>query len=356
MTDLTQAAHLQEAFRVQAGACRVMGSPFTADLLDGAIAAIGAGGALDELLSPWLGLSIPDLARSVLPLRLAGALHRVALTGDDAALSAAFPTDGAAAWRAAETYIADHRDWFALRLKSPPQTNEVRRSAALMAGLLTLAQDHTMPLSLLELGASAGLNLNLDAFGYRNDVWHWGRDDDLVIDTEWSGGLPPLVPLKIAARAGCDQNPLDPSSAEDRLSLGAYVWADQADRLDRLHRALDIAVRRGTKVDRADAADWVEAKLAQRPTGQLTVVYHSIFYQYPPDATRARIETAIRSAGADATPATPLAWLRFEPEAALGGPMTSARCLLDVIAWPGGTHRVLAEVDPHGRKVTWLQG
>jgi hypothetical protein len=354
MADLTQATHLKEAFRFQADACRAMGSPFTAGLLDAAIAAIGTGGVLDALLAPWLGVPTADLARSVLPLRLAGALHRVALTGGDAALSAAYPKDGAAAWRAAEAYIADHRDWFARRLESPPQTNEVRRSAALIAGLLTLAQEHPLPLSLLELGASAGLNLNLDVFGYRNEVWHWGRDDDLVIDTEWSGGLPPLVPLKIAARAGCDQNPLDPSSAEDRLSLRSFVWADQADRLERLRRALDIAVRRGTKVDRADAADWVEAKLAARTAGLLTVVYHSVFYQYPPNATRTRIEAAIRSAGADATPAAPLAWLRFEPEAALGGPMTSVRCLLDVIAWPGGTHRVLAEVDPHGRKVTWL--
>jgi hypothetical protein len=354
-----EATHLKEAFRFQAGACRFMGSPFTGDLLDASASKIGAGGVLDEILAGWFGSPIAELAHSVLPLRLAGALHRVVLTGADAALSAAYPGpgksgDGAAAWRAAEAYIADHKAWFVERLDQPPQTNEVRRSAALMAGLLTLAGECRMPFSLLELGASAGLNLNLDAFSYRNDVWRWGAGDDLVIDTEWSGGSPPLVPFTVAARAGCDRNPLDPASEEDRLTLTSFVWPDQFDRLDRLRRALDIALRRGGKVERADAADWVEARLADRSAGCVTVVYHSVFYQYPPPATRERIDRAIRAAGAAATPEAPLAWLRFEPESALNGSVTDYRGVLDLLAWPAGTHRVLAEVDAHGRNVRWL--
>ena len=352
---VTKLPEIIQSFRFQTGSCREFGSPFTADLIAAAGDALERGGVLQALLGEWPGNPMTD----VLPIRLAGALHAVVLTGRDADLASCYPGDGragdgAAAWRAAEPYIESHFDWFTDWLKSPPQTNETRRSAALMAGLLTLAADCKLPFALLELGASAGLNLNLDRFRYETASWRWGTGEDVVIDTAWTGQAPPLVPFEIAARAGCDQNPLDPSSAEDRLRLTAFVWADQTERLDRLRRALDLAARAGTKVEKADAADWIEARMAARPDGRLTVVYHSIFYNYPPQATRDRIDAAIRSAGAAATETAPLAWLRFEWEGLLGGKPGSLRCVLDLITWPGGERRLLAEVDPHGRSVTWL--
>jgi len=84
----------------------------------------------------------------------------------------------------------------------------------------------------------------------------------------------------------------------------------------------------------------------------LTVVYHSVFFQYPPQETRRRIRAAIERAGE--TSAAPLAWLRLEPEAALGGPPKSLRFLVDVVTWPGGVRRTLAETDGHARFVEVL--
>jgi hypothetical protein len=350
---------ITESFRRQAGACRFFDSPFTAALLDGAATSLETGGILADLIGQWPGNPYFD----ALAIRLAGVLHRAMLSGMDPALAAAYPGpagpgDGSAAWAAAENFIANHRDWVIERLASPPQTNEVRRSAGLLAGLLVLAAEHKLPFALLEPGASAGLNLNLDVFRYRNDVWSWNDPDaaggdDVVIETKWTGTAPPLGPLEIAERAGCDQNPVDITQAEDRLRLASYVWADQPERVARLNRAVALALRRGTRVEQEDAALWLERKLAARRPGHLTVIYHSVFLQYPPAATRQRITAAIETAGSIATITQPLAWLRFEPEAVLGGSAANLRCLLDLITWPGGERRVLAEVDPHGRSVVW---
>lgn len=353
---MSNLARIIEYFRLQSGACRLFGSPFTADLLEHATNALERGGVVAELLGDWPG----HPAKDALPIRLVGALHAAVLTKRDAALAAAFPREGtagdaAAAWRAAEAFIVGDRAWVTEWLQSPPQTNEVRRSAALFAGLMVLADQYKLPLDLLELGASAGLNQNLDAFDYRTSAWSRGNAGDLIIDTEWSGPAPPMAEPVIASRAACDQAPLDVAREEDRLRLTAFVWADQHERLARLRGAMQIAARRGTVVEKADAAEWIEAKLARRRPGHLTVVYHSIFLQYPPREIRARIDATIRAAGALATAEAPLAWLRFEPEGVLGDASNSLRTFLDVVTWPGGQRRILAEADPHGRSVNWFR-
>ncbi len=344
-----------ESFRLQSGACRLFGSPFTADLLQEATGALERGGVLADLIGEWPGHPVKD----ALPLRVTGALHAAVLTKRDATLVAAYPrqgntADGAKAWPAAEAFIAREPAWMNAWLASPPQTNEVRRSAALFAGMMVLADTCKLPFDLLELGASAGLNQNLDAFDYRTGVWARGDAGDLVIETEWSGPAPPIAEPLIASRAACDQSPLDVAREEDRLRLTAYVWPDQSERLARLHSAIQIALRRRPVIDQRDAAEWIEEKMARRRQGYLTVVYHSIFLQYPPREIRARIDTAIRAAGALATEEAPLAWLRFEPEGVLGDATGGLRTFLDVITWPGGRRRILAEADPHGRGVHWF--
>lgn len=347
---------LIESFKLQAGFASQLGSPFTAALLEAAADSLRRGGFLRQAIGDWPG----DPMMDVLPLRIAGALHGAVLAGKSDGLAKAYPKEGrmgdaAAAWSIGEGFLESNPQWLAQWLASPPQTNEVRRSCGLIAGLFVIARKFGRPLALLELGASAGLNQNLDAFAYRNDVWQWGAHDDIVIDTEWRGAPPPVGLLEIASRAACDQNPLDVSRAEDRLKLAAYVWPDQHDRMKRLQAAMNLARTRRSLVEKADAAAWTAARLAELRPGYVTVVYHSVFYLYPPPETRRKIAAAIETAGVErATADAPLAWLRFELEALIGGPPDSKRMLLDLVTWPGGERRILAEVDPHGRHVAWL--
>jgi hypothetical protein len=156
-----------------------------------------------------------------------------------------------------------------------------------------------LPLRLLEVGASAALNLRFDRYRYELGGERWGPPDSPVaIRARVAGaGRPPLdTPLRIASRAGCDPRPVDPRSEEGRLTLTSYVWADQLERLERLRAALAVASEVEAPVERAGAAGWTEARLAEPAPGTATVVFHSIVMQYLPVAERERFERALQAA------------------------------------------------------------
>lgn len=338
-------------FVEQAGFCDAMGSPFTARLIERMTDDLRAGGPTADLVADWPG----SPRAAAVSLRLTGALHAAALSGRAPALAAEYPGarpawDPDALWHAARAFLARERAWVADFLQVAPQTNETRRTIALLAGFLEVAARFERPLELLELGASAGLNLCWDRFAYRTGSWCWGAAAAPIIDTDWRGPAPPLdTRPRVRARAACDLHPLDLRRPEERLRLRSYIWADQHDRLARFDAAVACALAHDVRVERADAAPWLEARLARRAADAVTVVYHSVFLQYPHPRDRARIAAAIEHAGA-AAPA-PLAWLRLEPEAVLGGPRESTRFLVDLVTWPGGARRTLAVTDGHVRFV-----
>jgi hypothetical protein len=343
-------------FREQSDFCAALGSPFTAQLCTRMGDDLAAGGPVADLVGGW-----PTHPRKdALSLRLTGALHHATLAGADPELAATYPAARRdwsmdEVWPRARAFLARERAAVSMFLRSPPQTNETRRSIALLAGFLAFAREHPMPIDTLEIGASAGLNLLWDRFAYRTSSWSWGRESPVVVDTEWKGAAPPIdAPLSVRHRAACDLQPLDVGDPGARLRLRSYIWADQRERLARFDGSVALAVDAGVRVEQADAAEWLAARLPRRASDAATVVYHSIFLQYPPRATREAITAAIEAAGAAATRAAPLAWLRLEPEAVLGGPLDSTRMLLDLTVWPGGERRVLAVTDGHVRSVEAL--
>jgi hypothetical protein len=343
-------------FREQSAFCAGYGSPFTAQLIASMADDLAARGPVADLVGRWP----TNPRKDALSLRVAGALHHATLIGADPALAASYPAARAdwsmdEVWPRARAFLAREREAVAQFIRSAPQTNETRRSIALLAGFLAFAHEHPGPIETLEIGASAGLNLHWDRFAYRTASWSWGGDSPVAIDAEWKGAPPPLaVRIDVRRRAASDLSPLDISDPAERLRLRSYVWADQPDRLARFDGAVALARDAGVRVERADAAEWLAARLPQRARDAATVVYHSIFLQYPPRETRAAIAAAIESAGAQATRAAPLAWLRLEPETVLGGPLESTRMLLDLTIWPGGERRILAATDGHVRSVEML--
>lgn len=338
------------AFDLQVGWCSSLGSPFTAELLSRLRDDLAHGGRTAELLGSWPGDPVAD----ALPLRLAGALHALVLSGAAPDLAACYPPFHSGSrdrlWPALKKVLTHHDEMIRLFLTSPPQTNEVGRSGVLLGGFLTVAALTGLPLRVIEIGASAGLNLIFDKYRYRLGSASWGDPGSpVILAPDWTGGPPPLsTPLRVSERVACDRAPLDLADPAQRLRLRAYVWADQTERLQRLDAAMALARREEVTVVRADAALWVPEQLAVPAEGRATVLYHSIMWTYVPAPDQAGITAAATAAGRRATDEAPLAWLRFEPSGATAGPE------LSLTTWPGKQHRRLAVATAHGHRVTWL--
>jgi len=329
---------VQVAFAKQVAWCEQLGSPLTARVLR-AVAT-----DLPAPVRDWAGDPVAD----ALPLRVAGALHALVLSGHDPQLAACYPPhppDGVEA--ASSRALSAHPGVLSAFLADPPQTNEVGRAGVLTPGFLAIAAQTGKPLSLLEIGASAGLNLRWDRYRYDFDGARWGVADSPVrLAPAWSGRPPPLdATVSVVARAGCDLAPIDVADLGARLRLRSYVWADQAERRTRLDAAIGLALLNPVSLQRSDAAAWLhEALPAALGPDHVTVVYHSVVWHYLPAAQQSFIICTMASAAATGHP---LAWLRYEPVAP-GEPMH-----LTLRLWPGAGWQDLAEVHPHGASVAW---
>jgi hypothetical protein len=258
-------AEIERAFRRQGRFCGENGSPLYADLLARCADDFAAGGLVARVVAGWQGHAVLDN----LPLRLLGAAHLLALSGDAPALAGCLPSCGGRwhpepGWRALLGVLAQQSDRIRMHLREQIQTNEVRRCCALLGGFLGVAREHALPLELLEIGASAGLNQCFDRYRYELGAARWGpADAPLTLGCEWRGApLDTRGELRVARRAGCDVAPIDLADRTQRLRLESFFWPDQAERLARLRAACDCALANGVRVARMRAGDWLERELA----------------------------------------------------------------------------------------------
>ena len=335
--------------RDQASYCAAMGSPFYAQLLERAAEDAETGGPVFALLEPF---DAPNLRADALALRLMAAVHRLVLSGDAKHLAAFYPSAGGdatrdGAWEAFREVVAEQAERLGPLVSVPCQTNEVGRCAPLAFGFLELAAVHRLPLRLLEVGASAGLNLRFDRFRYAGGGVSWGPPESRVDLSGLWLEAPPHLPgeLTIVERRGCDPRPVDATTAEGRLQLESSLWADQVVRLRRLRAAFEVAARVPASVDQASVDEWLPRVLDTPRRGLTTVVYHAIVYEYFSDAVRRGFQEALGRAGAAATSDAPLAWLRFESTPATRG------YAVTLTTWPRGEERVVATAGAHGTDV-----
>ncbi|MBO0864521.1 MAG: DUF2332 family protein, partial [Mycobacterium sp.] len=234
---------LLRSLRLQGRACAELGSPMYGDLLDRIADDVDAGGVFADILSGHENAP----GRLAVPLRLLGGLHRLTLDGRASSLRRWYPStgggwDAGAAWPDIALAAADHANLLRTALVQPPQTNEVGRSAALIGGLLILSRRFGLPIRLIEIGCSAGLNLRPDHYLYRYPGGQWGpADSPVIVDGAWRGRRPPAAALQIVERHGYDIAPVDATTRDGELTLLSYVWPDMTARLDRLRGAVRVA-------------------------------------------------------------------------------------------------------------------
>ena len=287
---------------------------------------------------------------SALPLRVLGGVFRLVLTGRAPELVPFYPclggaADPAGAWPVLRMVIDEHAEELHAALDIPPQTNEVGRSAALLAGLFdVVGASPVSRVRLLEVGASAGLNLLVDRFSFRGDGWSYGPPDSPVQFVDPMTGPVRPATLTVVDRRGCDLHPVDPASEVGRLLLTSFVWPFDVERHHRLAAALTVAADHPPVVDPAPASIWLEQQLTEAADDVLTVVWNSITRLYWPEAEVDAVDRILAAYGSRC----PLARVSMEFATGPGAP---AKPELRTTVWRRGgdiRHRLLGTAHDHG--------
>jgi hypothetical protein len=320
---------------------------------------------LSTALAQWPGLDglyadAPAPAR--VPVTLFAAVHYLLLERPDDPLARFYPnlagerTDPGDPVPEFLAFCSDRADELrALVSTRLPQTNEIGRACLLVAGFGTLPPG---PKAHLDVGTSAGLNLMLDRLAYSDGAGVIGNSD-LVLECSVrpDGSRLAAAPPAIASRLGLDANPIDLTDASDSRWLEACVWPDQADRFQRLERAIALFRSDPVPVRRGDAVADLATALDELDDGA-PVVTTSWALCYLDAAAQGAWEQELERIGA----AVDLTWVWVESPVQVPvlptGPAFagSDATLLGVSTWRGGVRsdRVLARCHPHGYWLGWL--
>ena len=283
-----------------------------------------------------------------MPLRLFAAVHYLVLVGEAPdALSGRFEDFAAV--------LARHEDALRARIETHGvQTNEVQRCTMLLPTLLAASAETGLPLELVELGPSAGLNLLVDRYRYRYANGTFGPADapvELAVDEH--GGRVPLSlldrELVVRRRRGIDLAPIDATTPEGYLLLRSFVWPGLDERIARLDAAVETLRRmpEPPELIQGDYTTILPTVLADRPADALTVVFETFSVVYLPEDVARELGEELEAAAADGRP---LAWASVRRwDTTAGG---DAVFELELRVWPGPA-RVAARVDPHGNGIDW---
>ena len=345
----TGPAAIATSFSNQVIYCNQAGAPITARVVGavGELVASDRQGVLLDRIRHWRGAPLGD----ALPLRIAGGLHALHLSGEAPELAAIYRGEVADDAALVANAVAAHEQSLLPWLDGPPQTNEAGRSANFIAAMLWLVERGLPPrFECREIGSSAGINLMMDRYLYDlGGVMVGPEPGAIAFAPEWEGPPPPDRPFEIVSLKGCDVAPINLRDPAQTLRLKAFIWPEHHIRFARMDAAIVAATAQAPDLVKMNAADFVEAELAKpQAEGTTRVVMHSIVWQYVPTDQQDRVTAAIEAAGARATAERALAWIAVEAN------RNTHRHELIVRYWPGGSDgKLLAISHPHGASVAW---
>lgn len=287
-------------------------------------------------------------------LLLGGAEHRLACFYPSIAGGAALPP--ADAGPALVSFCQEFEAELAATISSRlVQTSQVQRSLGLRLGLSMIACDVPGPVHLIEVGASAGLNLRFRSYGYRVGGRQFGDPAapvQLAADRCGARPLPDLDVLPpVASLLGVDLNPLDVLDCDARRWLEALVWPENHRQRALLSAALADAAADPPSVRAGDAIDLLPGIGRELPAGEPRVVFHSATRMHVPEERLDAFDAAI----AQLNDGGPLWRLSIEespdPDPRPSPARLGAALLL---RRPSGETETLAVVDGHLRWIEML--
>jgi hypothetical protein len=296
------------------------------------------------------------------PNLLFGAVHYLLLGGEEHPLREWYPAlaegearDPEAIFPAFRDFCLAHRERIEGLIETRlTQTNVVQRCSALLPAFAEVsAGEGGAPLALIEIGPSAGLNLQWDRFRFDYDGEHrWGDAGSPVrVESALRGDVSlPSIPSEVPVswRRGVDINPIDISDPDAVQWLRALVWPDHPGRQERLSGAIDIALSSRPTILAGDAALLLPQLLAEAPSEATLCVYgtHTL-YQFPREALIGTLKAMQDGSGARS--------IHFVSIEGTGDRCSELRHTVYRGGRGGARETVLAaRCCPHGRWLEWL--
>lgn len=266
---------LAQVFKRFAKEAHVGGSPLYASLAD----AIANDPDLLTIASSAAHRPVPNL--------LFGAVHYLLLSGASHKLSSFYPSLSPDPRPAAEAYpyfrefcLKYEHDIRVLLSSRLVQTNEVARCSYLLPAFAFISDRNPgSPLSIVDIGASAGLHLLWNRYRYQYDAKIVGDQSSPVrIKAEVRGSNPPPIPNTfppVAFQVGLDLNPVDVTDSDSALWLRALVWPEHERRADRLKSAIDLAITNPPPLMAGDALKTLPTVLDHAPSDSTLCIFHA---------------------------------------------------------------------------------
>lgn len=238
------------------------------------------------------------------------------------------------------------------------QTNAVGRTSVLAPAFTRVAERVDGPVALVEVGASAGLNLLFDRYRYQYGLPDGGTrtagDDgaSVTVSADLRAGDPPLPadPPAVAARVGIDLNPLDVTDDDDLNWLRALVWPEHVDRHDQLAAAATVARADPPEIVTGDALDVLPAVVDELPADVAVCIYDTQVRYQLTEAQRERYRALLADLAVDRD----LHWVSgshaVESADGPGIALRHADVSGDGVVEP----TTVARYESHGRWVEWV--
>lgn len=298
------------------------------------------------------------------PTVIIAALHNEVLLGNAPALAAAYAArDGdAAAVEAVAALVACADAVVATAAARQTQTNETGRCAVLYPAIAAAAaRVGADSIGLIDVGCSAGLNLNVDRVGIDYGATQLGEPDSVLqlhCELRGEGRLPTTVTPPVVARVGVDLEPVDVTVPDDARWLRACLWPDQPERAARLEAAIALRAGAPPTLLAGNAIDVLPDAFARVPADALPVVTTTWALAYFSLEDRLRFLRRLDEEAAK----RPVAWVSGEGVGiapavpTLGDSRRAGHSLVGLAVGDGGVLRVdtLARCHPHGSWMEWL--
>ena len=233
------------------------------------------------------------------------------------------------------------------------QTNVVNRCSYLTPILSELINKGQKNACIMDIGASAGLNLNFDLYEYWTNGQKIFGDSSVKIEFETKdSAIIPILPINYSVRKiGIDQHLINPQNEDEKRWLNALIWSDHLERFNSMEKALELRQNGGIEMFQASTVPQFEEIINGQRNDETLIVYatHTL-YQFSQES-RQDFFTMLDRIGKKRD----FHFLSVESTRYLQEKYDSSQTVIELTSYASGmkNEEIIAETNGHGNWVRW---